>query len=110
MVTALRSFFRDLRLRGDLATDLAGCVPTLPDWRLATLPKGLDRKDLRRLVNIRRRPAGVTVIIAADRAVPWKAVVAALDAATDGGADKLEFAKSDEAESRGVESRPSSSS
>lgn len=59
MVTALRSFFRFLRLRGDLTTDLAGCVPTVPDWRLATLPKGLDRRDVRRLVSsCDRRCAG----------------------------------------------------
>ena len=55
---------------------------------------------------MRRRPAGVTVIIAADRAVPWKAVVDVLDAAKDGGAEKLEFGILDEPESRGVESRP----
>jgi site-specific recombinase XerD len=30
MVTALRSFFRYLRHRGAILTDLAGCVPTVP--------------------------------------------------------------------------------
>ena len=39
MVTALRSFFRFLRLRGDISTDLAAVVPTVASWRFATLPK-----------------------------------------------------------------------
>jgi len=56
----------------------------------------------------RRRPAGVAVIIAPDRAVPWRVVVAAMDTAKDGGADKIEFARVDESEPRGEESRPSS--
>jgi site-specific recombinase XerC len=33
MVTALRSFFRYLRHRGEIATDLAGCVPRSPTGR-----------------------------------------------------------------------------
>jgi biopolymer transport protein ExbD len=54
---------------------------------------------------MRRRPAGVVVIIASDRAVPWQAVVGVMDAAKVGGVEKLEFAKWDETEpSR--ESRP----
>ena len=39
MVTALRSFFRYLRHHGAIVTDLAGCVPTVPNWSLSTLPK-----------------------------------------------------------------------
>ena len=41
MVTALRSFFRYLRHRGVIATDLAACVPTVPNWSLSTLPRFL---------------------------------------------------------------------
>jgi site-specific recombinase XerD len=41
MATALRSFFRYLRHRGAIATDLAGCVPTVPNWSLSTLPRFL---------------------------------------------------------------------
>jgi len=41
MVTALRSFFRYLRHRGAIATDLAGCVPTVSIWSLSTLPRFL---------------------------------------------------------------------
>jgi hypothetical protein len=38
MVTALRSFFRYLLHRGAITTDLAECVPTVPNWSLSTLP------------------------------------------------------------------------
>jgi len=41
MVTVLRSFLRYLHQRGALFTELAQCVPTVPNWRLTTLPKGL---------------------------------------------------------------------
>ena len=43
MVTALRSFFRFLRQRGDLDTDLAGAVPTVAHRHLSTLPEYLMR-------------------------------------------------------------------
>lgn len=42
MVTVLRSFLRFLHQRGAISTELAQCVPTVPNWRLATLPKGLE--------------------------------------------------------------------
>ena len=61
MVTSLRSFFRFLRLRGEIATDLAGCVPTVPDWRLSILPKSLKPEEVEVLVKSsskRRTPAG----------------------------------------------------
>ena len=50
MVTVLRTFCRWLRLRGEIATDLAACVLTVPDWRLATLPKSLPPDDVQRLL------------------------------------------------------------
>src|SRR5437899_9150 len=37
--TALRSFFRFLLQRGAIAHDLAQAVPTVPNWRLTTLPR-----------------------------------------------------------------------
>lgn len=46
MTTALRSFFRFLRQRGDLDVDLAAAVPCIAHWRLASLPKGLDPKQV----------------------------------------------------------------
>jgi len=51
MVTALRSFFRFLRLRGDLRSDLAGAVPTVAYWRLSTLPKSLQPHQVKRLLD-----------------------------------------------------------
>jgi site-specific recombinase XerD len=41
MTTALRSFLRFARYRGDLTLDLAACVPPVASWSLSTLPKAL---------------------------------------------------------------------
>ena len=41
-VSALRSFFRFLYQRGELATDLAGAIPAVANWRLSQLPKSLE--------------------------------------------------------------------
>ncbi len=50
LVGALRSFFRFLLVRGDIAVDLAGAVPTVADWRMAGVPKGIDPGQVRRLL------------------------------------------------------------
>jgi site-specific recombinase XerD len=50
MVTALRSFFGYLRYRGAITQDLAGCVPTVPNWSLSTLPRYLPAADVERLL------------------------------------------------------------
>jgi site-specific recombinase XerD len=50
MVTALRSFFRYLRHRGGMSTDLTGCVPTVPNRSLSTLPKFLPAADVERIL------------------------------------------------------------
>lgn len=47
MVTALRSFFRFLRFRGDIGVDLAACVPGVPGWRLTSLPKSVSVAEVR---------------------------------------------------------------
>lgn len=41
LVTSLRSFFRYLRHRGDIETDLAGCIPAVHRYALSTLPRFL---------------------------------------------------------------------
>jgi site-specific recombinase XerD len=41
MTTALRAFLRFARYRGELATDLAACVPAVASWALATVPRAL---------------------------------------------------------------------
>ena len=50
MVTSLRSFFRYLRLRGEIATDLAEFVPTVADWRLSGIPKSLEPEQIESLL------------------------------------------------------------
>jgi site-specific recombinase XerD len=51
MVTALRSFFRYLRHRGAMSLDLTGCVPTVPNWSLSTLPRFLPSADVERVLD-----------------------------------------------------------
>lgn len=50
MVTALRSFFGYLRYRGAISTDLAGCVPTVPNWSLSALPRFLPAAEVERVL------------------------------------------------------------
>lgn len=50
MVTALRSFFRYLLHRGAIATDLAGCVPAVPNWSLSSLPRFLPASAVEKLL------------------------------------------------------------
>jgi site-specific recombinase XerD len=50
MVTALRSLLRFLFARGAIARDLAACVPTVANWRLATVPKYLRPEEVDRLL------------------------------------------------------------
>lgn len=60
MVGALRSFLRYLRVRGDIALDLAAVVPSVPDWRLAHLPKSIAPDEVERLLRAvdRSHPTG----------------------------------------------------
>ncbi|HEY7617962.1 MAG TPA: site-specific integrase, partial [Terriglobales bacterium] len=50
MVTALRSFFRYLLHRGAIATNLAGCVPAVPNWSLSSLPRFLPAGAVEKLL------------------------------------------------------------
>jgi site-specific recombinase XerD len=59
MVTALRSFFRYLRHRGAIATDLAGCVPTVPNWSFSTLPRFLPAATVERILECCDRTTSV---------------------------------------------------
>src|SRR5207245_5821494 len=49
-VTAVRSIFQLLLQRGAIERDLAGCVPRMSDWRLATIPKYLSPDEVERLL------------------------------------------------------------
>ena len=49
-VTALRAFLRFLAVQGKCQSHLDRAVPTLPEWRLSTLPRYLERDDIDRLI------------------------------------------------------------
>jgi len=51
MVTALRSFLRYLWRQGEIASDLAACVPVVPCWSFSTLPKSLPPGQVRRVLD-----------------------------------------------------------
>lgn len=51
MLTALRAFLRFLYVSGHTSTALAGAVPALAGWRLASLPRGLDAAVVARLLS-----------------------------------------------------------
>ena len=46
LATALRSFLRHLRQRGDIAADLAAAIPTVTIWRWSELPKSLPPEQV----------------------------------------------------------------
>jgi hypothetical protein len=49
-VTALRSLLRFLHIEGVIERPLAAAVPSVAGWRLAGLPKGLEREQVRSLL------------------------------------------------------------
>ncbi len=51
VVSALRSFLRYLRHRGDITTDLAGCVPTIANWKFSALPKFLQPGQVQQVLS-----------------------------------------------------------
>lgn len=50
IVCALRSLLAWLHVTEQMATSLVGAVPSVAGWRLSSLPKGLERGELRRLL------------------------------------------------------------
>jgi integrase/recombinase XerD len=70
-VTALRSLLGFLHLEGELGRPLAGAVPSVAGWRLASLPKRLEAEQVRALLascdrataNGRRDLAIMTVLV-----------------------------------------------
>ena len=60
MTTALRSFLRFARYRGDIKLDLAACVPSVASWSLSNLPKSLPPAQVEQvLANVRQRSTAV---------------------------------------------------
>lgn len=49
-VTAIRSFLRFLVAEGRVSEGIEHCVPTVPQWRLASLPRYLEAPDVEHVV------------------------------------------------------------
>ena len=50
MTTALRSFLRFARYRGEVTLDLAACVPPVASWSLSTIPKSLPSAQVEQVL------------------------------------------------------------
>lgn len=59
MTTALRSFLRFAHYRGDLALELASCVPSVASWSLATVPRSLPTAHVKRVLSACNRKSVV---------------------------------------------------
>ncbi len=59
MASALRSFLRFLFLSGETDTDLALALPTVRQWRLSRVPRGLAAPDVERLLDACDRATAV---------------------------------------------------
>jgi site-specific recombinase XerD len=60
MTTALRSFLRFARYRGEVTLDLAACVPSVANWSLSTLPKSLPPAQVEQVLDsVRQRSTAV---------------------------------------------------
>ena len=58
LTTAVRSFLRYARYRGDITLDLAAAVPTVANWSMTTIPRAIAANQIRRLLaRIDRRTA-----------------------------------------------------
>jgi site-specific recombinase XerD len=58
LTTALRSFLRFARYRGDINLDLAAAVPTVANWSMTTIPRAIPPDQIRQLLaSINRRTA-----------------------------------------------------
>lgn len=50
MTSALRSFLRFLRFRGEIKSDLAACVPAVASWSLSTIPRSLPATQVEQVL------------------------------------------------------------
>ena len=46
LITSLRCYFRFLQFKGRCSHNLIYAVPTIPDWKLATIPKTMTKEQL----------------------------------------------------------------
>jgi site-specific recombinase XerD len=51
MTTALRSFLRFARYRGDINKNLAACIPAVANWKQSTLPRALPPDQVEQVLN-----------------------------------------------------------
>src|SRR3984893_14508478 len=58
MTTALRSFLRYVRYRGDIAPDLAAAVPAVANWSMQSIPRAISAEQTRQLLAIVENAAG----------------------------------------------------
>jgi len=58
MVNALRSFFRFLHQRGEIAIDLATAVPTVARWQFSEIPKFLQPEQVKHILESCDRSTG----------------------------------------------------
>jgi site-specific recombinase XerD len=60
LTTALRSFLRYARYRGEIALDLAAAVPVVANWSMTSIPRAIPAESVRQLLasSSRRTPAG----------------------------------------------------
>jgi site-specific recombinase XerD len=71
MTTALRSFLRFVRYRGDIDKDLAACVPAIANWKLSTIPRAIPADQVELLLSsidrktaVGRRDYAILLILA----------------------------------------------
>jgi integrase/recombinase XerD len=58
MTTSLRSFLSYVRYSGEVDADLAGAVPVVPNWSMASIPRAIAPQQVRQLLaSIDRRTA-----------------------------------------------------
>src|SRR5208337_2222156 len=55
LVTALRSFFRFAKCRGYILLDLEACVPTVPNWSKAEIPRSLSEEKVKSVLSACKR-------------------------------------------------------
>lgn len=53
--TALRSFLRYLRYRGEITLDLAAAVPTVPNWSMTSIPRAISAQHVHAVLASCRR-------------------------------------------------------
>ena len=46
MTSSLKCYFRFLQFKGQCSSNLIGAVPTIPNWKLATIPKTMTKEQL----------------------------------------------------------------